>query len=155
MWFPVCVEIDIALLRNKKWPSTASVFPQMLMTSTKCKHLKSLLELSCLTKQFFDILQLSHSSWATWLIPAIAAIVIGIMCRVYMFDHKSSWVTTTFLSSGGLEMFDQTFLKLNPHIRECVHQLQQGMEGNSLIKYFFPCPSTWNAQNRPFGQRLY
>lgn len=31
-----------------------------------------------------------HSSWATWLIPAIAATVVGIVCRYYMFDHKSS-----------------------------------------------------------------
>lgn len=31
-----------------------------------------------------------HSSWTTWLIPAIAATVVGIVCRFYMFDHKSS-----------------------------------------------------------------
>lgn len=33
---------------------------------------------------------LFHSSWPTWLIPAIAATVVGIVCRFYMFDHKSS-----------------------------------------------------------------
>ncbi|XP_070763899.1 cytochrome b5 type B isoform X2 [Enoplosus armatus] len=30
------------------------------------------------------------SSWTTWLIPATAAIVIGVMYRYYMFEHKSS-----------------------------------------------------------------
>lgn len=33
-----------------------------------------------------------RSSWTTWLLPAIAATVVGIVCRFYMFDHKSSWV---------------------------------------------------------------
>lgn len=32
------------------------------------------------------------SSWTTWLIPALIATVVGIMCRYYMSDHKSSWV---------------------------------------------------------------
>ncbi|XP_044205240.1 cytochrome b5 isoform X1 [Thunnus albacares] len=32
----------------------------------------------------------SSSSWTTWLIPAIAATVIGIVYRYYMFEHKSS-----------------------------------------------------------------
>ncbi|KAL1007246.1 hypothetical protein UPYG_G00083970 [Umbra pygmaea] len=30
------------------------------------------------------------SSWTTWLIPAVAAVVIGIMYRYYMLEHKSS-----------------------------------------------------------------
>lgn len=30
------------------------------------------------------------SSWAMWLIPAIAATVVGIVYRYYMFEHKSS-----------------------------------------------------------------
>ncbi|XP_051235827.1 cytochrome b5 [Dicentrarchus labrax] len=30
------------------------------------------------------------SSWTMWLIPAIAAIVVGVMYRYYMFEHKSS-----------------------------------------------------------------
>nr|XP_046243139.1 cytochrome b5 isoform X2 [Scatophagus argus] len=30
------------------------------------------------------------SSWITWLIPVIAATVVGIVCRYYMFEHKSS-----------------------------------------------------------------
>lgn len=30
------------------------------------------------------------SSWTTWLIPAIAAAVVGIMYRYYMLEHKSS-----------------------------------------------------------------
>ncbi|TWW68054.1 cytochrome b5 [Takifugu flavidus] len=30
------------------------------------------------------------SSWTTWLIPALVATIVGIMCRYYMFDHKSS-----------------------------------------------------------------
>uniref|UniRef100_A0A3Q3X1G0 Cytochrome b5 heme-binding domain-containing protein n=1 Tax=Mola mola TaxID=94237 RepID=A0A3Q3X1G0_MOLML len=29
-------------------------------------------------------------SWTTWLIPAIAATVVGILCRIYMLEHKSS-----------------------------------------------------------------
>lgn len=32
----------------------------------------------------------SSSSWTTWLIPAIAAVVVGVMYRYYMFEHKSS-----------------------------------------------------------------
>ncbi|XP_071345545.1 cytochrome b5 type B isoform X2 [Trachinotus anak] len=30
------------------------------------------------------------SSWTTWLIPAIAAAVVGLMYRYYIFEHKSS-----------------------------------------------------------------
>ncbi|CAB1339428.1 unnamed protein product [Coregonus sp. 'balchen'] len=30
------------------------------------------------------------SSWTTWLIPAVAAVVVGIMYRYYMLEHKSS-----------------------------------------------------------------
>jgi len=30
------------------------------------------------------------SSWTTWLIPAIAATVVAIVYRYYMFEHKSS-----------------------------------------------------------------
>ncbi|XP_039977659.1 cytochrome b5 isoform X2 [Xiphias gladius] len=30
------------------------------------------------------------SSWTMWLIPAIAAAVVGIMYRFYVFEHKSS-----------------------------------------------------------------
>ncbi|XP_068587062.1 cytochrome b5 type B isoform X2 [Cebidichthys violaceus] len=30
------------------------------------------------------------SSWTTWLIPAIAAIVVGVMYRYYLSEHKSS-----------------------------------------------------------------
>uniref|UniRef100_A0A4W5MK33 Cytochrome b5 type B n=1 Tax=Hucho hucho TaxID=62062 RepID=A0A4W5MK33_9TELE len=30
------------------------------------------------------------SSWTTWLIPAIAAVVVGIMYRYYMLERKSS-----------------------------------------------------------------
>ncbi|XP_026233731.1 cytochrome b5 isoform X2 [Anabas testudineus] len=30
------------------------------------------------------------STWTTWLIPAVAAAVIGIMYRYYMFEYKSS-----------------------------------------------------------------
>ncbi|CAM9279544.1 unnamed protein product [Lampetra planeri] len=30
------------------------------------------------------------SSWTTWLIPAIAATVVGVMYRFYMFEHRSS-----------------------------------------------------------------
>ncbi|XP_037611318.1 cytochrome b5 isoform X2 [Sebastes umbrosus] len=29
------------------------------------------------------------SSWTTWLLPAIAAIVVGVMYRYYMIEHKS------------------------------------------------------------------
>ncbi|XP_053277611.1 cytochrome b5 isoform X1 [Pleuronectes platessa] len=32
----------------------------------------------------------SSSSWTTWLIPAIAATVVGVMYRFYMVEHKSS-----------------------------------------------------------------
>ncbi|XP_022621123.1 cytochrome b5-like [Seriola dumerili] len=31
-----------------------------------------------------------YSSWTMWLIPAIAAAVVGIMYRYYVFEHKSS-----------------------------------------------------------------
>ncbi|XP_010901557.1 cytochrome b5 [Esox lucius] len=30
------------------------------------------------------------SSWTAWLIPAIAAVVLGVMYRYYMLEHKSS-----------------------------------------------------------------
>ncbi|KAG9267150.1 cytochrome b5-like [Astyanax mexicanus] len=30
------------------------------------------------------------SSWSTWLIPAVAAAVVGVMYRYYMLEHKSS-----------------------------------------------------------------
>lgn len=30
------------------------------------------------------------SSWTTWLIPAIAALAVGLMYRYYMLEHKSS-----------------------------------------------------------------
>ncbi|XP_069549576.1 cytochrome b5 type B [Brachyistius frenatus] len=30
------------------------------------------------------------SSWTMWFIPAVAAVVVGIMYRFYMFEHKSS-----------------------------------------------------------------
>ncbi|XP_068594821.1 cytochrome b5 type B [Brachionichthys hirsutus] len=29
------------------------------------------------------------SSWTVWLIPAIAAVFVGIVCRYYMFENKS------------------------------------------------------------------
>ncbi|TRZ00208.1 hypothetical protein DNTS_022587 [Danionella cerebrum] len=29
-------------------------------------------------------------SWSTWLIPAVAAVIVGIMYRYYMLEHKSS-----------------------------------------------------------------
>ncbi|XP_049903636.1 cytochrome b5 isoform X1 [Epinephelus moara] len=32
----------------------------------------------------------SSSSWTTWLIPAIVAVVVGVMYRFYMCEHKSS-----------------------------------------------------------------
>lgn len=32
----------------------------------------------------------SSTSWATWLIPAIVATVVGVMYRYYMLEHKSS-----------------------------------------------------------------
>lgn len=32
----------------------------------------------------------SSSTWTTWLIPAIAAIIVGVMYRYYMIEHKSS-----------------------------------------------------------------
>lgn len=30
------------------------------------------------------------SSWAMWLIPAVAAAVVGVLYRFYVFEHKSS-----------------------------------------------------------------
>ncbi|XP_036952190.1 cytochrome b5 [Acanthopagrus latus] len=30
------------------------------------------------------------SSWTVWLIPAVAAVVVGVMYRFYLFEHKSS-----------------------------------------------------------------
>lgn len=34
-----------------------------------------------------------YSSWTSWLIPALIATIIGIICRYYMSDsHTSSWV---------------------------------------------------------------
>lgn len=77
-----------------------------------------------------------HSSWATWLIPAIAATVVGIVCRYYMFDHKSSWVwrpvSIPFCSSGGLQMFNQNLLTLNTHCQQRVRLWQQEKEGKQL-----------------------
>lgn len=32
----------------------------------------------------------SSTSWFTWLIPAMAATVVGVMYRYYMLEHKSS-----------------------------------------------------------------
>ncbi|XP_026175539.1 cytochrome b5 type B [Mastacembelus armatus] len=32
----------------------------------------------------------SGGTWTTWLIPAIATAIIGILLRYYVFDHKSS-----------------------------------------------------------------
>ncbi|XP_017296245.1 cytochrome b5 [Kryptolebias marmoratus] len=32
----------------------------------------------------------SRSSWVMWLVPAIAAAVVGIVYRFFMFEHKSS-----------------------------------------------------------------
>lgn len=32
----------------------------------------------------------SSSSWTMWLIPAVAAAVVGVMYRFYMLEHKSS-----------------------------------------------------------------
>uniref|UniRef100_A0A672NP88 Cytochrome b5 type B n=1 Tax=Sinocyclocheilus grahami TaxID=75366 RepID=A0A672NP88_SINGR len=29
-------------------------------------------------------------SWTTWLIPAVAAVLVGVMYRYYMLEHKSS-----------------------------------------------------------------
>lgn len=34
----------------------------------------------------------SCSSWTSWLIPALIATIVGIVCRYYMSDRKSSWV---------------------------------------------------------------
>ncbi|XP_027870106.1 cytochrome b5 type B isoform X1 [Xiphophorus couchianus] len=32
----------------------------------------------------------SSSSWAMWLIPTVAAAVVGVLYRFFMFEHKSS-----------------------------------------------------------------
>lgn len=32
----------------------------------------------------------SASSWTTWVIPAVAAAVVGVMYRFYLMDHRSS-----------------------------------------------------------------
>lgn len=42
------------------------------------------------SKNGIDSNSKESSSWTTWLIPAIVATVVGIVCRFYMFDHKSS-----------------------------------------------------------------
>ncbi|KAE8297046.1 Cytochrome b5 Microsomal cytochrome b5 type A [Larimichthys crocea] len=42
------------------------------------------------TKEVHDTNPGESSSWTMWLIPAITAVVVGIMYRYYMFEHKSS-----------------------------------------------------------------
>ncbi|XP_029495031.1 cytochrome b5-like [Oncorhynchus nerka] len=42
------------------------------------------------TKEEFITTGDGSSSWTTWLIPAIAAVVVGIMYRYYMLERKSS-----------------------------------------------------------------
>lgn len=61
---------------------------------------------------------LFHSSWPTWLIPAIAATVVGIVCRYYMFDHKSSWVPFSSCSID-LEAF-QCWTKTSSQLDCCL-----------------------------------
>ncbi|XP_070684522.1 cytochrome b5 type B [Pempheris klunzingeri] len=41
-------------------------------------------------KEIHNTISGESSSWTTWLIPVIAAAVVGIMYRYYMFEHKSS-----------------------------------------------------------------
>lgn len=43
------------------------------------------------TKKELYVTSLNESSsWTTWLIPAVAAAVVGIMYRYYLLEHKSS-----------------------------------------------------------------
>ncbi|XP_056134408.1 cytochrome b5 [Lampris incognitus] len=41
-------------------------------------------------KEVYITTSRGSSSWTTWLIPAVAAAVVGIMYRYYMLEHKSS-----------------------------------------------------------------
>ncbi|XP_044055833.1 cytochrome b5 isoform X2 [Siniperca chuatsi] len=41
-------------------------------------------------KEVHDTNSGESSSWTTWLILAIAATIVGVMYRYYMFEHKSS-----------------------------------------------------------------
>jgi hypothetical protein len=52
------------------------------------------------------------------MIPAVAALIVGLVYRYYMLEHKSSWFQefSTFCSSGGHGMLDQNLLVLNAHI---------------------------------------
>ncbi|XP_072517306.1 cytochrome b5 type B [Salminus brasiliensis] len=40
-------------------------------------------------KEVYITTSKESSSWTTWLIPAVAAAVVGIMYRYYMLEHKS------------------------------------------------------------------
>lgn len=44
----------------------------------------------CAKEEFITTSGDGSSSWTTWLIPAIAAVVVGIMYRYYMLERKSS-----------------------------------------------------------------
>ncbi|KAJ8249226.1 hypothetical protein GJAV_G00232540 [Gymnothorax javanicus] len=41
-------------------------------------------------KEIFDTTSGESYSWTTWIIPALAVIVVGLMYRYYMLDHKAS-----------------------------------------------------------------
>ncbi|KAM4631170.1 cytochrome b5 type B [Polymixia lowei] len=41
-------------------------------------------------KDVYNPTSKESSSWTTWLIPVIAAVVVGIMYRYYTLEHKSS-----------------------------------------------------------------
>ncbi len=55
-------------------------------------HLFNICLLLWVKKPYLWYLMSSSSSWTVWLIPAIAAVVVGVVYRYYMFEHKSSWV---------------------------------------------------------------
>lgn len=42
------------------------------------------------SKEIFITTSGESSSWTTWLIPALAAAVVGLMYRFYILEHKSS-----------------------------------------------------------------
>lgn len=82
------------------------------------------------------------TSWSTWLIPAIAATVVGVMYRYYMLEHKSSWVLASRCLLILLIWRPWNVWPKPPETegtQEWVGPLQREKEGSILIKCFCLC----------------
>lgn len=73
---------------------------------------------------------LFSSSWTTWLIPAIAALAIGLMYRFYTLEHKSSWFQAfcTFWSS-----WRPWHVGPKPPCVECTHLRQSFVQRKEIL----------------------